>query len=89
MDSHEIPLPVAEKLQDLLPVGLGFLGAMEFRRLRRVRANHFAHRQTGDSQHPRDLVLAHSLDAQFQNRGALRLAQHVGLAPVGFSRSGR
>jgi hypothetical protein len=28
MDSHEIPLAVAEKLQDLLPVGLGFLGTV-------------------------------------------------------------
>ena len=28
MDSHEIPLAVAEKLQDLLPVGFGFLGAV-------------------------------------------------------------
>src|ERR1019366_10746575 len=43
-------------------------------------------RQTGNPHPPRDLVLAPSLGAQFQNRGALRLAQHADLAPVGFSR---
>jgi hypothetical protein len=31
MDSHEIPLAPAEKLQDLLPVGFGLLGPVQFR----------------------------------------------------------
>src|ERR1039457_1444465 len=86
MDSHEILLAGIEKLQDPLPVGFGFLGPRYLRERGRVRAHDFAHRQTGDSQHPRDLVLALSLGAEFQNRGALRLAQHAALAPAGFSR---
>jgi hypothetical protein len=28
MDSHEIPLALLEKLQDLLPVGFGFFGSV-------------------------------------------------------------
>jgi len=31
MDSHEIPLALLEKLQDLLPVWLGLLGSVQFR----------------------------------------------------------
>ena len=30
MDSHEIPLALFEKLQDLLPVGFGFFGSVQF-----------------------------------------------------------
>jgi hypothetical protein len=33
MDSHEIPLASGEQLQDLWPVGFGFLGAVQFRDL--------------------------------------------------------
>ena len=36
MDSHEIPLALVEKLQDLLPVGLRLLGSMQFRQGCRV-----------------------------------------------------
>src|ERR1035438_9398414 len=42
MDSHEIPLTLVEKLQDLLPVGLRLLGAMQFRQGRRVGSQNFA-----------------------------------------------
>jgi hypothetical protein len=31
MDSHEIPLALVEKLQDLLPVRLGFLRTLQLR----------------------------------------------------------
>ena len=31
MDSHEIPLALLEKLQDLLPVGFGLLDSVQFR----------------------------------------------------------
>jgi hypothetical protein len=31
MDSHEIPLALVEKLQDLLPMRLGLLGSVQFR----------------------------------------------------------
>ena len=33
MDSHEIPLAGAQKLEDLLPVGFGFLRPLDFRHL--------------------------------------------------------
>src|ERR1022692_1805429 len=82
MDPDEIPLADVQKLQDLGAVGFGFLGPRDLLELGGVRSNYFAHRQTGDSQHPRDLVLAHSLSAQFQNRGALRLVQHCCLLPL-------
>jgi hypothetical protein len=75
---------VAKKLE-YLPLALE-QAARYLRDHVRVRSHNFAHRQPGDSQHPRDLVFAHPLGAQFQNRGALRLAQHAALAPVGLSR---
>jgi hypothetical protein len=65
MDSHEIPLAGGEQLQDLLPVGFGFLGAVEFRHLRGIGAQDAAHRLAGEAQHPGDLALAHSLTVQF------------------------
>ena len=37
MDSHEIPLAGGEQLQDLLPVGFGFLGTVQFRHLGGIR----------------------------------------------------
>src|SRR5438309_1795086 len=86
MDSHEIPLALLEKLQDLLPVRFGFLGSIQFRHGGGVRAQDFAYGHAGDSQHPRDLAFAHCLRVQFQNRGALRLAQHAVSSPVGLLR---
>src|SRR5712692_7526752 len=86
MDSHEIPLALVEELQDLLPVRLGFLGSLQLRYGDRVGAQDFAHGHTGDPQYPRDLAFAHLLRVQFQNRGALRLAQHVVSSPVGILR---
>jgi hypothetical protein len=49
MDSHEVPLAGAEKLQDLLPVRGGFLGTVQFRDFGRVRQQDLAHRPAGDS----------------------------------------
>ena len=49
-DSHEIPPTLVEKLQDLLPVGLRLLGAMQFRQGRRVGSQNFAHCYARDSQ---------------------------------------
>ena len=85
MDSHEIPLAGDQKIEDLLPVGFGFLRPLDFRNVGGVRTQDFAHAQARQPQHARDLAFAHSLRAQFQNRGALRLAQHVWLpAPFRF-----
>src|ERR1035438_2385884 len=55
------------------------------RRYRRTRAilEVFARERGRQLQHVRDLALAHSLRAQFQNRGSLGLAQHVS-APAPF-----
>jgi hypothetical protein len=82
MDSHEIPLAPAEKLQDLLSVGFGLLGSVQFRYRVGVRAEDFAYRHARDSQHSRISRLL-TLRVQFQNRGALRLAQHAVSSPVG------
>ena len=49
MDSHQIPLATGEQLQDLLPVGLGFLGAAEFRHLGGIRTHNLADRETGEA----------------------------------------
>src|SRR5205823_4778326 len=49
-------------------------------------AEDLAYGYAGDPQHPRDLPFAHSLRIQFQNRGALRLAQHAISSPIGFLR---
>jgi hypothetical protein len=43
MDSHEIPLAGNQKLEDLLPVGFGFLRPLDFRHEGGVRAQNFAH----------------------------------------------
>jgi len=61
MDSHEIPLAVAEKLQDAFPVRFGLLGSVQFRDLGCLRPQHFAHCRTGDSQHARNLPPADPL----------------------------
>src|SRR4051812_2775129 len=82
MDSHEIPLALAEKLQDLLPVRFGFLWTLQLRHCGGVRAQDSAYCHAGDSQYPRDLAFAHLLRIQFQNRGALRLTQHAASSPV-------
>src|ERR1700689_945701 len=82
MDSHEIPLALLEKLQDLLPVRSGFLRTLQLRHGGGVRAQDFANSHAGDPPFPRDLALAYLLRIQFQNRGALRLAQHAALAPI-------
>src|SRR5260370_45641 len=86
MDSHQIPLALVEKLQDLLPVRLGLLRTLQLRHSGGVRAQDFAYGHAGDPQHPCDLAFAHFLRIQFQNRGALRLAQHVVCSPVGLPR---
>src|ERR1700689_971721 len=86
MDSHEIPLALVEKLQDLLSVRFGFLRTLQLRYCGGVRAQNVANRHTGDSHHPCDLPFAHLLRIQFQNRGALRLTQHAVSSPVGFLR---
>src|SRR5580658_4298602 len=44
----------------------------------------FAYGHARDPHHPRDLAFANLLRIQFQNRGALRLAQHAVSSPVGF-----
>ena len=44
MDSHEIPLAGSQKIQDLLPVRLGFLRPLNLRHIRGVRVQDFAHR---------------------------------------------
>ncbi|HLG95408.1 MAG TPA: hypothetical protein VKX49_03745 [Bryobacteraceae bacterium] len=77
MDSHEIPLALVEKLQDLLAVGFGFLRTLQLRHGGGVRPQNSSHRYTGNPQHPRDLPFRYSLAVQLQNRGALCLAQHV------------
>jgi len=38
MDSHQVPLAGDPKIEDLLPIGFGFLRPLDFRNLRRVRA---------------------------------------------------
>src|SRR5579885_596055 len=86
MDPHEIPLAPVEKLQDLLPVGFGLFGSVQLRQGSRVGAHDFAYRYARDSQHSCDFPFAHSLRVQFQNRRALRLAQHAASSPVGFLR---
>src|ERR1035437_8959306 len=86
MDSHEIPLALVEKLQDLLPVRFGFLGTLQLRHGGGVGSQDFAYGHARDPQHSRDLPFAHLLCIQFQNRGALRLAQHAVSSPVGFLR---
>src|ERR1022692_3524557 len=82
MDSHEIPLALVEKLQDLLPVRFGFLRTLQLRHGGGVRAQDFADSHARDPQYPRYFAFAYLLRIQFQNRGALRLAQHAVLAPV-------
>ena len=85
MDSHEIPLARGRKAPgSVARYGSAFSARCNLRHGGGVRAQDFAHRHAGDPQHPRDLAFAHSLRVQFQNRGALRLAQHAVLAPVGF-----
>src|SRR6185312_12412030 len=84
MDSHEIPLAVAEKLQNALPVRFGLLGPAQFRDFGCLRPQYLAHGRTRDSQDSRNLPFAHSLCVQFQDRGPLRLAQHSLLAPFRF-----
>jgi hypothetical protein len=79
MDSHEVPLAGAQKLEDLLPARFGFLQPLNFRHVRGVGSQHFAHALPRQLQHARDLAFGHSLCAQFQNRGSLRLAHHVSL----------
>ena len=83
MDSHEIPLAGAQKLEDLLPVRFGFLQPLNLRRVRGVRSQHFAYGRARQLQYTCNLVFGHSLRAQFQNRRSLRLAHHVAL-PVPF-----
>jgi hypothetical protein len=58
MDSHEIPLAPAEKLQDLLAVRFGFLGSVQFRQRVGVRAEDFAPCHSGDPDpHPEEKAI--------------------------------
>ena len=45
MDSHEIPLAGKQQIQDLLPVGFGFLRPWNLRHIGGVGLQHFAHRR--------------------------------------------
>ena len=61
MDSHEIPLAAIEKLQDLLPVGLGFLRTLQLRNGGGARTQDLPYRHTGNAPHPSNLSFPHSL----------------------------
>src|SRR5664280_853527 len=88
MDPHEIPLARCQKFEDLFAIRLRFLRPLDLRHVGGVGAQHFAHGESRHPQHLCDLVFAHSLRAQFQNRGSLCLAQHVSLpAPFRFGPS--
>src|SRR6478672_6843053 len=84
MDSDEIPLALVEKLQDLAPVGFGFLRTVQLRYGDRVRAQDLAYRHAGDAQHPRDLPFAHSL----RRLGAGAAFEAIDLAPRGIQLAG-
>ena len=78
MDSHEIPLAVAEKLQDALPVRFGLLGPAQFRDWA-VAFDRSTLRTVG-REIPSTRAISRLLDSlrvQFQDRGPLRLAQHA------------
>ena len=77
MDSHEIPLARYQKIEDLFAVRFRFLRPLDLRHVGGVGSQHFAHGRPRQPQHMCDLAFAHSLRAQFQNRGSLCLAQHV------------
>jgi hypothetical protein len=51
MDPYQIPLALAEKLQNLLPPGFGPLRSMHFRHRARVRPDDAAYRRAGYPQH--------------------------------------
>src|SRR6202453_2149767 len=74
--TYQIALAHRQQFQDLLPVGLAYLRTLERWYLRRVGAQHLAHRLPADLQCPRDLALAHLLRMQFQNRPSLNVTQH-------------
>src|SRR3954462_13187359 len=80
MDSHEIPLALLEKLQDLLPVRFAFSGRCNSGIVAESSSGLCA-RPRRKPQDPCDLAFAHLLRVQFQNRGALCLAQHA-VSPV-------
>src|SRR5215475_6273432 len=77
MDSHQIPLALLEKLQDLLPIGFGFLWTLQLRHSAGVRAQHFAYRHSRYPQDPRNFPLPHPLRMQFENYRSLCLTQHA------------
>ena len=85
MDPDQIPLAALQQLENLLPVGLGFLGPIQQRYIRLVRTNDSAHRQAGEPHDAGDLASAHPLRSEFQNRRPLTFAQHALPPPLGFA----